>query len=256
MFILLFSNIRLVIAKEVIDNFEFITFVPIRDIFSRMEFNVEWDKNNSSVLLFKDNIVIILPINKKYLVINGDKINIEYPTLIFNGKAFCSSEIFKIIGYEYELKNNKMSIHSKLDFSISIGNKAPNFKLKDINNNEISLKDFEGKKVVVVFWTSWCPYCRREIQSVNALLNKINKDEIIILPINVGEDSEIVKKFMNINKYDFTVLLDENMNVSEIYNIESIPTMIFIDEDGNVYDIQKQYCNEKEIKQILGLNEI
>src|SRR5690606_22376490 len=137
-----------------------------------------------------------------------------------------------------ELKNNKMSIHSKLDFSISIGNKAPNFKLKDINNNEISLKDFEGKKVVVVFWTSWCPYCRREIQSVNALLNKINKDEIIILPINVGEDSEIVKKFMNINKYDFTVLLDENMNVSEIYNIESIPTMIFIDEDGNVYDIQ------------------
>jgi peroxiredoxin len=64
---------------------------------------------------------------------------------------------------------------------------APNFRLKDLNQGQVELSSFKGKKpVVLFFWTTWCPYCLRELKHMNSLAEQLNKQGIELLAINSG----------------------------------------------------------------------
>lgn len=112
--------------------------------------------------------------------------------------------------------------------------KAQNFKLKDLNGNEISLNDLKGKKVLLNFWATWCPPCRSEMPDIEELYQKTKDSDLVILAVNIGEDSNTVKSFIDKNKYNFRVLLNTDQSIASQYNIVSIPTSFFIDEEGNI----------------------
>jgi thiol-disulfide isomerase/thioredoxin len=111
---------------------------------------------------------------------------------------------------------------------------ALNFKLKDLNGKDVSLSDFKGKKVLLNFWASWCPPCISEMPDIENLYNETKNTDLVILAVNIGEDKDTVKSFTNINKYNFTVLLDLDQSTGRQYNIAAIPTSFFIDEEGNI----------------------
>lgn len=112
--------------------------------------------------------------------------------------------------------------------------KAIDFKLKDLNGKEVSLKDFKGKKVFLNFWASWCPPCKAEMPDIEKLYQETKDTDLVILAVDLGEDTPTVKNFISKNKYDFNVLLDSDQNVGRMYSITSIPTSFFIDKDGNI----------------------
>ncbi|MBU0529309.1 TlpA family protein disulfide reductase, partial [bacterium] len=103
-----------------------------------------------------------------------------------------------------ETKNQKQQ---KVDRSGET--KAPGFKLATISGEEFYLSDYEGKVIMLNFWGTWCPPCRKEIPDLVNLQEKYNKDglEIVGITLNSGSASEI-QKFANDKQMNYTILTD------------------------------------------------
>lgn len=138
---------------------------------------------------------------------------------------------------------DKRNISNKEDATMEIDNRkgeprkirALDFKLKDLNDKEIALSKFKGKKVMLNFWATWCGYCVQEMPYMQNIHNETRDKDVIILAVNVGESKDKVKKFIEKNNYSFPVVLDENQEVAQNYGVQGFPTTLFIDEDGFVY---------------------
>jgi len=112
---------------------------------------------------------------------------------------------------------------------------APEFKLKDIYGNTVSLNNYKDKQaVLLLFWTSWCPYCRKELKLVNEKYTELVADGTEVLAINIGEPVDKVTNFVKSYNLTFRVLLDEDTNVAEAYELLGIPTYIIIDKKGYI----------------------
>lgn len=116
----------------------------------------------------------------------------------------------------------------------NIKTKAIDFKLKDLNGNELSLSDLKGKKVFLNFWATWCPPCKAEMPEIEKLYQETKDSDLVIVAVEIGEPLDTVKSFIDSNKYNFKVLIDPDQSVATKYNITSIPTSYFIDADGNI----------------------
>ncbi|MEM5948499.1 TlpA disulfide reductase family protein [Spirochaetia bacterium 38H-sp] len=112
--------------------------------------------------------------------------------------------------------------------------KAPDFIVKALDGKDVSLSDYEGKVVFLNFWATWCPPCRMEMPWIETMVQKIKGHDVVFLAINVQEDKDTVKAFIEENNYTFPVLLDTSGTVSGIYGVSGIPTTYFIDKKGMV----------------------
>ncbi|MBC8061285.1 MAG: TlpA family protein disulfide reductase [Clostridiaceae bacterium] len=115
---------------------------------------------------------------------------------------------------------------------------APDFTLKDLNGNEVSLVDYRGKNVYLNFWATWCPPCRSEMPEIEKLYQETKDGDLVILAIDIGEDNKTVTNFIKENQYNFKVLLDEKNEIASAYGISSIPVSLFIDKDGYIVNQQ------------------
>jgi len=110
--------------------------------------------------------------------------------------------------------------------------KAQNFILRDLNGNQVSLKDHLEKIVFLNFWATWCPPCRQEMPSMEKLHTRFKNDDFIILAIDLQENLRQVKRFKKRFKLNFTILLDKDGKVGSVYAIRSLPTTYLIDRKG------------------------
>ena len=145
------------------------------------------------------------------------------------------------------LRGNKTKINSMNDIkanenktmevkAMNEGMKAAEFELEDLNGKIHKLSAFEGKKVYIKYWASWCSICLAGLVEVNTLASQ-NKDfEVITIvsPSFRGEmNSEDFKKWFSGLEYEnLTVLLDEEGIVASKYAVRGYPTSVFIGSDG------------------------
>lgn len=108
------------------------------------------------------------------------------------------------------------------------------FSLKDINGKQVNLKDYQGKVIMLNFWATWCPPCRKEMPSMEVLYNKLKGRNFEMLAVNVQEDANTVKDFIIKNKYTFPVLVDPKAEAAVKYQARSIPTTYIIDTKGKL----------------------
>jgi peroxiredoxin len=114
------------------------------------------------------------------------------------------------------------------------GEAAVNFELLDLDGDKAALADFKNKTVVLFFWTTWCPYCRQELENLNEEYRRYQKEGVEILPIDVAERGVKVVSFMKRNNFNFRVLLDSDGVVSKDYDLLGVPTYILIDQQGYI----------------------
>lgn len=137
------------------------------------------------------------------------------------------------------------------------GYKAPDFELQTTDGNPISLSNYGGKFVVVNFWATWCPPCRSEMPDMQRIYEDYRREGLIILGINNKESSDVVKEFGEEYGLTFPMLLDSEGGVSDLYQVRSFPTTLFIDSNGIVSSIQigsMDYASfQTEIQRVFNL---
>ncbi|MCD1160935.1 redoxin domain-containing protein [Peribacillus frigoritolerans] len=116
---------------------------------------------------------------------------------------------------------------------LEIGAKAPNFSLKTLDGKQVELSDYEGKKVMLNFWATWCPPCKKEMPDMEKYTQQAG-DDVVVLAVNIDPEND-VQAFVEDNGITFTIPLDSQSAknpVNERYKILSIPTTYFIDKKG------------------------
>jgi peroxiredoxin len=107
------------------------------------------------------------------------------------------------------------------------------FTLSDLTGTKWSLKNLRGKVVLVNFWATWCPPCRKEMPDMEALYQRFSPRGLVILAIS-DEDSDKVKPFIAEKKYDYPVLLDPGHKVGQLFDVVGIPKSFLYGRDGKL----------------------
>jgi thiol-disulfide isomerase/thioredoxin len=118
------------------------------------------------------------------------------------------------------------------------GQPAPDFYFETPEGESTSLSQLQGTPVLVNFWATWCGPCRAEMPFLQQIHQDWPADKLVLLAVNVGENSSQVSQFMESAGFSFTVLLDQQAAVARRYNVTGIPATFFIDKEGVIEDVQ------------------
>lgn len=107
------------------------------------------------------------------------------------------------------------------------------FTLNDITGKPWTLSSLKGKVVVVNFWATWCPPCRKEMPDLNALAAQFKDQGLVVLAIS-DEDLATVKPFIDKAGYTYPILLDPGRKINKLYQVDGIPKTFIYDKDGKL----------------------
>jgi thiol-disulfide isomerase/thioredoxin len=138
-----------------------------------------------------------------------------------------------------------LSVHAAWDDQPQLGHSltpvpkpvpAPDFTLADMDDEMHSFKDLRGKVVLLNFWATWCPPCRREMPSMERLYQKLNGEDFTVIAVNQMESGDHVFAYTGQLEVDptFTILFDRDSRVSNSYRVNGLPTTYLIDKQGNI----------------------
>jgi peroxiredoxin len=108
-----------------------------------------------------------------------------------------------------------------------------NFTLTDLNGKSWTLKDLKGKVVMLNFWATWCPPCRKEMPDLEFIYKQFADQGLLILGVS-DDEPEKVRAFIQKQGTTYPVLLDPESKVNHLLRIEGIPKTFVYDRDGNI----------------------
>lgn len=114
--------------------------------------------------------------------------------------------------------------------------RAPELVLKDMDGKTYRLSEMHGKVVLVNFWATWCPPCRKELPSVERLSQKLKGEPFLVLAVNVGEDADTIFAFTGRLDFSptFPILLDRDSVVLRSWPVKGLPTSFVVDRQGHL----------------------
>lgn len=119
---------------------------------------------------------------------------------------------------------------------VAVGELAPNFVLKDLDGNEIELKELRGKGIFLNFWATTCPPCLDEMPYMETGYQKYQDEGIEILAVNVNDQRIRIEKFVTGMGLSYPILLDPGSQVNQVYGVRELPVTFLIDENGVVIE--------------------
>lgn len=118
---------------------------------------------------------------------------------------------------------------------VTEGKPAPDFALTNLAGETAKLSDYNGKKVILNFWATWCPPCKAEMPHMQNFYenNKENGIEVVTVNLtNMEKSRSDIEKFVKDYSLSFEVLLDEEGTIGMQYQAFTIPTSYIIDSNG------------------------
>jgi len=127
---------------------------------------------------------------------------------------------------------------------------APDFTLKDLDGHSFHLKGQRGKAVLIQFWASWCGPCRIEMPSVEELHRRFQHKGLTVVGVN-DEDPEVAQEFLQEQDFTFPMLVDAGGEVGNAYEVDAIPTLVLIDQEGKIVHRDVGLGNGRELRRAL-----
>jgi peroxiredoxin len=132
------------------------------------------------------------------------------------------------------------------------GRQAANFTLTDLQGKSWTLKELKGKVVLVNFWATWCPPCRKEMPDLETLYNRFKDQGFVILGISEDEETPKVGPFIAERKVSFPILLDPGQKVNNLFQVDGIPKSFVYDRDGKLVAQSIDMRTQRQFLQMLA----
>ena len=146
------------------------------------------------------------------------------------------TELASLVRYEHmqaDLDDPQFTLAmSKLEAADAARQKA-DFTLADLQGKLWQLSDLRGKVVLVNFWATWCPPCRKEMPDLQTLYNKYKEQGLVVLSIS-DEEADKVAPFIKERNISYPVLLDPGRKVNDLYQVEGIPKSFVYNREGKI----------------------
>ena len=118
--------------------------------------------------------------------------------------------------------------------ALSMAEMAPAFVLSDADDKMVSLSDYRGKPLVLHFWATWCPYCKKLQPGLERLSQDYSAQGLVILGISFREDEGADPSgVLEARGHSFKTLIDGD-EVASLYGVKGTPTTFFIDRKGEL----------------------
>ena len=125
------------------------------------------------------------------------------------------------------------------------------FTLTDLEGKNWTLRDLRGKVVLVNFWATWCPPCRKEMPDLDALYKKFKDRGFVILAID-DEDVAKIKPYLAEHPVTYPVLLDPGRKANDMFRIDGIPKSFVFDREGKLVTQSIDMRTQKQFLEMLG----
>ncbi|MDR2861547.1 MAG: TlpA family protein disulfide reductase [Syntrophobacterales bacterium] len=113
------------------------------------------------------------------------------------------------------------------------GTIAPDFTLKDLEGKTFHLQGEQGKMVLIIFTTTWCPACTDFIPIYKKIHEIYGKEEnFVMVNVDIEEPDDRVRAFARANHITYRILMDSKGEVRKDYGIMGVPSFVLIDEEG------------------------
>lgn len=115
------------------------------------------------------------------------------------------------------------------------GDAAPDFALLDQDGNRHQLSDFRGQAVFLNFWADWCTFCKEEMPDMQEVHEQFG-EEVVVIGVNAGDSIDVGERFVDSVGVTYLRLYDRELEVTDGYRVQAMPTSYFIDADGQIAD--------------------
>jgi thiol-disulfide isomerase/thioredoxin/outer membrane lipoprotein-sorting protein len=133
-----------------------------------------------------------------------------------------------------------------------VGKPAPDFSLKDLDGNTVSLASLRGKTVILDFFATWCGPCKMGMPVLIDIAKARADDGVQLLVIDSTEEAERIKSFLKSQKWDIQVLLGQGTKVDRDYGVRGIPHTVVIGPDGIVHLVVVGFSGKEHTKKAVN----
>ncbi len=141
-------------------------------------------------------------------------------------------------------------------FSLSMayeGYAASNQSIKTVNEDQLIalIEPHEGKILILNFFATWCPPCRKEIPGLVALRKKFGEDKVFIIGLSVDKPSAPLQKFVRDMKINYPVVRVAS-DVTQIFKVQSIPHNVVLDSNVDIVVNAAGFVSEGELTRLIN----
>jgi cytochrome c-type biogenesis protein len=178
-----------------------------------------------------------------YAVLNGVAavFLIGMGILIFSNRLTLFNDFFPVVAVttpfdsHFETANPTPAPHG----SVQLGKPAPDFTLKDVNGNEVTMAQLKGKPILISFWATWCVPCRQELPLIRDEYLAHKAEGLSVVAIDYGNEStDTVRSFWKAMNLQPAPILDPAGKASDAYGVAltstGIPVSVLVARDGTV----------------------
>lgn len=168
--------------------------------------------------------------------------------------AFPYIELATLVRYEHvqaSVDNPQYAAAiAKLEADDQARQKA-DFTLTDLQGKSWTLRELHGKVVLVNFWATWCPPCRKEMPDLDALYKRFKDEGLVILAVD-DEEAAKVKPFLTERPVTYPILLDPGRKINDLFHIDGIPKSFVYDREGKLVAQSIDMRTQKQFLEMLA----
>jgi len=120
-----------------------------------------------------------------------------------------------------------------------VGTPAQDFTLTTTDGRTVSLEQFRGKPVWIVFGASWCAACQAEVPEIEAAYEKYAPKGLVVLGVNINEGQDAVRGYASRVGLTYRVGADDQSAIADAYRVSAIPAHFFVDPDGVLREVRQ-----------------